>query len=60
MRITAFNGSPRGKGSNTGVMVSEFLAGAAARGTETEQVFLSDKKIAHCMGCFKCWDRELS
>ncbi len=55
MRITAFNGSPRGKGSNTGVMVSEFLAGAAARRARAEQVFLSERKIAHCMGCFKCW-----
>ena len=55
MRITAFNGSPRGKGSNTGVMVSEFLAGAAARGATVEQIFLSEKKIAHCLGCFKCW-----
>ncbi len=55
MRITAFNGSPRGKGSNTGVMVSEFLAGASAAGAETEQVFLSQKEIDHCMGCFRCW-----
>ncbi len=36
-------------------MVSEFLAGATARGARAEQVFLSEKKIAHCMGCFKCW-----
>lgn len=55
MRITAFNGSPKGRNSNTGTMVTEFLEGAAKAGAETEQVFLSEKKIGYCMGCFKCW-----
>lgn len=55
MKITAFNGSPRGKNSNTGTMVTEFLAGAAKADVQAEQVFLSEKKIGHCLGCFKCW-----
>ncbi len=55
MKITAFNGSPRGSRSNTGIMVGEFLDGAASAGAVTEQIFLSAKKISNCMGCFKCW-----
>jgi len=55
MRITAFNGSPRGEGSNTAIMVREFLAGAAAGGADVDQIFLAQKKIGHCRGCFKCW-----
>ncbi len=55
MKITAFNGSPRGSRSNTGIMVGEFLEGAFVAGAETEQIFLSTKKISNCVGCFKCW-----
>jgi multimeric flavodoxin WrbA len=55
MKITAFNGSPRGKNSNTSIMVSGFFKGAADAGAETEQIYLSEKNIAYCRGCFKCW-----
>src|SRR5512137_2316854 len=34
MKITAFNGSPRGDNSNTQRMVDEFLAGARQAGAE--------------------------
>jgi multimeric flavodoxin WrbA len=55
MRIVAFNGSPHAAKGNTHVMVREFLAGAEEGGAETEIVFLAEKEIKHCIGCFACW-----
>ena len=57
MKITAFNGSPRGKNGNTFIMVEEFLKGAKGSGAETEHILLSEKRIHHCIGCFTCWTK---
>jgi len=57
MKILAVNGSPRGKKSNTDRILQPFLEGAREAGAETETVYLKDKTINPCIGCFTCWTK---
>jgi putative sterol carrier protein/putative NADPH-quinone reductase len=57
MKILAIQGSPRPKVSNTDTLLQEFLKGARSQGVETETVYLKDKNIHSCMGCYTCWTK---
>lgn len=55
MNVLAFNGSPKGRNSNTDVLVQAFLRGAGQAGAKAETVYLAEQDITHCQGCFACW-----
>lgn len=61
IKITAFNGSHRGKGGlkkvhggHTHLMVEALLEGAREAGAETENVLLINTKLKRCAGDLKC------
>jgi len=56
-RILAVQGSPRPKSSNTDALLQEFLKGARSQGAETETVYLQEKNIHPCVGCYTCWTK---
>jgi len=55
LKILAVQGSPRPKLSNTEILLKEFLRGAQSQGAETETIYLKDKDIHSCVGCYTCW-----
>ena len=52
MKITVFNGSPRGRESNSYKIVQPLLEGAESAGAQTEEIFLIEKNIEYCRGCY--------
>lgn len=57
MKVLAINGSPRGEKGNTEVILVQFLKGCEEAGAEIETIYLKDKEIKHCNGCFTCWTK---
>ena len=57
MKIIALNGSPRGHKGNTEVILKQFLKGCESAGAKIETIYLKDKNIKHCCGCFTCWEK---
>ena len=55
MKVLAIQGSPRPKVSNTEILLQQFLQGAQSQGAETETIYLKDKDIHSCVGCYTCW-----
>ena len=57
MKILAINGSPHGAVGTTEVLVRTFLEGASEAGATTDTIYLKEKTIHHCVGCFSCWTK---
>lgn len=52
-KVLILSGSPR-KGGNSDTLCDEFLKGAVAVGNQVEKIFIADKKISPCRGCYFC------
>lgn len=52
-KVLVISASPR-KGGNSDRLCDEFIRGARESGSETEKVFLHDRKIGYCTGCGVC------
>lgn len=52
-KVLILSGSPR-KGGNSDILCDEFAKGAADAGNEVEKIFVAEKKIAMCTGCYFC------
>jgi multimeric flavodoxin WrbA len=57
MKVLAVNGSPKGAGGNTALILDPFLKGMQEAGAEVEIVLLKEMRILPCMGDYSCWHR---
>ncbi len=57
-KILVIQGSPRKEGvSKTDVFTKAFAEGCIQAGAEVDTVYLREKKINQCVGCFTCWTK---
>lgn len=52
-KVLILMGSPR-KGGNCDLLSDEFIRGAGEAGHDAEKIYITDKKIGGCLGCFAC------
>lgn len=52
-KVLILSGSPRRNG-NSDILCNEFKKGAEESGNEVEKIFLRDKNINYCTGCYAC------
>jgi len=52
-KVLIISASPRRHG-NSDILCDQFMQGAQESGHEVEKVFLRDKKIKYCTGCYIC------
>ena len=57
INILAIQGSPRGRESNTEIILRKFLEGAISVGAQAETIYLKEKKVRPCIGCYTCWTK---
>lgn len=56
-KILGVSGSPRK--ANTDIILSKAIEGAdSIEGIETETIYLREKEIKNCKGCFCCWTSD--
>jgi multimeric flavodoxin WrbA len=55
MNILGINGSPKGLKSNTNSMMQALLKGFESSNSKISNIFLSEKQIDYCKGCYSCW-----
>ncbi len=64
LRVMAINGSPHGAIGNTSQMIRMIGEGLSREGIILEEIFLTDKTLAYCIGCAvclekgKCWRQD--
>ena len=52
-KVLVLSGSPR-KGGNSDILCDEFVKGALKNGHNVEKIFVAEKRISPCTGCYFC------